>query len=281
MKQLLLRLGLACALTLLLSLSPIRAEDYETWHDPTYDFHHVRHLYIDTLDVPPSAASHAMKVHTLNAYLLEQSKELEGWTVTLPDLPPPVPNISRHAAETQSISQQQTASSAERQHVSSSDPAAGLPDSPAPSAQESVQPSSEAGLTTPALPQNQPEDQLPAEALSADVYIKATLLAYTTRAELVPAHTEWNIDTVRDVVYDRRGNPHWISRDIRYPVYVPDTYIPIATVGVQFIIYDVKTGKAVFMSEDMRSRSSSDDLYGIYKRIVDRFYKNLKKDLES
>ena len=35
------------------------------------------------------------------------------------------------------------------------------------------------------------------------------------------------------------------------------------------------------MSEDNRTRGSSQDLYGVYKRIVDRFYKNLKKDLKE
>lgn len=72
---------------------------------------------------------------------------------------------------------------------------------------------------------------------------------------MIPAHMEWESYMIRDVAYDRRGRPHWFSRRISYPVYVPNTYVPLATVSVQFIVYDVKTGKAVSMSEDNRTRA--------------------------
>ena len=62
-------------------------------------------------------------------------------------------------------------------------------------------------------------------------------------------------------------------------MYVPDAYIPMATVQVRFAVYDVKTGKLISYSEDARTRGSSDDLRGVYQRIINRFFKNLKKEI--
>lgn len=283
MKRLVSALCLACMAALLCAL-PGHAEEYEQWSDPSYDFHGVRHIYIDELHVPDAAVSSPMKAHRLKEYFFEQSETLDDWTLSMPVLPPPVPAISRNAAESGSMPEQPAISSAELHDVSSSDPAAGLPDASVPSepisADDALPAPAETELSPVILPEPQ-SDAIPDEALASDLYVKASMMAYYIGTGLIPAHMEWDFYTVRDVAYDRKGRPHWFSRRISYPVYVPNTYVPMATVGVQFIVYDVKTGKVVSMSEDTRTRSSSNDLYGVYKRIIDRFYKNLKKDLKD
>ena len=225
-----------------------------------------------------------MKARRLKEYFFEQAEELDDWTVVMPPLPPPVPPSPLAAPPEPAEQPKQTeASSAELHHVSSSDPAAGLPDSP-PAAVSETEPTPPAPAPVAAElaePPQAPTDAIPLEAADSDLYVKATVTTYYVGTGLIPAHMEWESYMIRDVAYDRRGRPHWFSRRISYPVYVPNTYVPLATVGVQFIVYDVKTGKAVSMSEDNRTRGSSQDLYGVYKRIVDRFYKNLKKDLKE
>lgn len=285
MKRLLSSLCIPIALALL--CVPVQAEDYEHWSDAAYEFHNVRRIYIDELQTPPAAISSTMKARRLKEYFFEQAKELDDWTVVMPTLPPPVPPSPLAAPpEPAELPKQTEASSAELRHVSSSDPAAGLPDVP-PAAVPDDEPTPSAPapvaaeLAKPAEPPQSPTDAIPLEAADSDLYVKATVTTYYVGTGLIPAHMEWESYMIRDVAYDRRGRPHWFSRRISYPVYVPNTYVPLATVGVQFIVYDVKTGKAVSMSEDNRTRGSSQDLYGVYKRIVDRFYKNLKKDLKE
>ena len=282
MKRLLSSLCIPIALALL--CVPVQAEDYEHWSDAAYEFHNVRRIYIDELQTPPDAISSTMKARRLKEYFFEQAKELDDWTVVMPTLPPPVPPSPLAAPpEPAELPKQTEASSAELHHVSSSDPAAGLPDSPpaAVSETEPMPPAPAPVAAEPAEPPQAPTDAIPLEAADSDLYVKATVTTYYVGTGLIPAHMEWESYMIRDVAYDRRGRPHWFSRRISYPVYVPNTYVPLATVGVQFIVYDVKTGKAVSMSEDNRTRGSSQDLYGVYKRIVDRFYKNLKKDLKE
>lgn len=285
MKRLLSSLCIPIALALL--CVPVQAEDYEHWSDAAYEFHNVRRIYIDELQTPPDVISSPMKARRLKEYFFEQAEELDDWTVVMPTLLPPVPPSPLAAPpEPAEQPEQAEASSAELRHVSSSDPAAGLPDVP-PAAVPDDEPTPSAPapvaaeLAKPAEPPQSPTDAIPLEAADSDLYVKAAVTTYYVGTGLIPAHMEWESYMIRDVAYDRSGRPHWFSRRISYPVYVPNTYVPLATVGVQFIVYDVKTGKAVSMSEDNRTRGSSQDLYGVYKRIVDRFYKNLKKDLKE
>lgn len=286
MKRLLSSLCITCALALL--YTPAQAEDYEHWSDSAYEFHNVHRIYIDELQTPPAVISSTMKAHRLKEYFFEQSDELNDWSLVLPSLPSPVPPSSLEVPQQSAEKPKQPeTSSAELRHVVSSDPAAGLtnmpassvsdnektPDVPAPAVKQQAEPPQASERAIPA--------PIPIEASDSDIYIRAAVTAYDIGTGLIPAHIEWESHVVRDVAYDRRGRPHWFSRHISYPIYVPNTYVPMATVGVQFIVYDVKTGKAVSMSEDNRTRSSSKDLYGVYKRIIDRFYKNLKKELKD
>lgn len=266
-------------LTVCLIPLAVYAENYDTWSDSTYDFSSVHTLYIDTLDTSSLQTDTPLKVYRLKKDFQKKAAALKGAAVVMPALEPPAPAaVCQEAVKKEKpISQ-----SVEIKHAVTSDPAADISSDTAPSTKPSV---SVATTTTTAvsLTQLQPPAPIiiPQEAIDAraDAYVTAQLLAYQVSTGLIPAHTEWDSYSVRDVYYDRDGHPHWFYHDVSYPVYVPDAYIPMATVQVRFAVYDVKTGKLISYSEDARTRGSSDDLRGVYQRIIDRFFKNLKKEI--
>lgn len=249
------------------------AEQYEAWNDSTYDFSSIRTLYIDSLDTSSIQTNTPMQTYRLKEDWQKKAAAMKDVSVVMPALEPPVPSAQTIPASPQSV---------EIKHAATSDPAADISSDTAPSTKPSV---SVATTTTTAvsLTQLQPPAPIiiPQEAIDAraDAYVTAQLLAYQVSTGLIPAHTEWDSYSVRDVYYDRDGHPHWFYHDVSYPVYVPDAYIPMATVQVRFAVYDVKTGKLISYSEDARTRGSSDDLRGVYQRIIDRFFKNLKKEI--
>ena len=113
-----------------------------------------------------------------------------------------------------------------------------------------------------------------------DLYVKAELLAYQERQSLLPAHTEWRSEN-RDYTWvDKDGRPHVYTNTVDYPVFVPNQYVPSATVRLRFNAYDAQTGKVVFSREEDRTRGSSRDLRGVYDRMVDGFYKALKDKIK-
>ncbi len=263
------------------------AENYDTWNDSTYAFSSVHKLYVDTIDTSQIQTDTPMKAYRLKEDFQKKAAAVKGISVVMPALEPPAPPALRQetakketAKKVKPISQ-----SVEIKHASASDPAADLPSNnttaPAETAESDTAAVKPAAASVP-LPSSTPV-VIPQAAIDAkaDAYVTAQLLAYQVGTGLIPAHTEWNSYSVRDVYYDSDGHPHWFYHDVSYPVYVPDAYVPMATVRVRFAVYDVKTGKLVFCSEDMRTRGSSDDLRGVYNRIIDRFFKNLKKEIKG
>lgn len=258
----------ACIITL-----TVYAEQYESWNDSTYDFSRIHTLYIDTLDTSSIHTDKTMKTYRLKEDWQKKAVAMKSISVVMPALEPPVPSAQTIPASPQSV---------EIKHATTSDPAADISSDTAPSTKPSVSVATTATAAV-SLTQLQPPAPIiiPQEAIDAraDAYVTAQLLAYQVGTGLIPAHTEWDSYSVRDVYYDRDGHPHWFYHDVSYPVYVPDAYIPMATVQVRFAVYDVKTGKLISYSEDARTRGSSDDLRGVYQRIIDRFFKNLKKEI--
>ena len=122
---------------------------------------------------------------------------------------------------------------------------------------------------------------IPQEAIDAgaDLYIRPTLTTYQVDSYLEPAHTEWHSKEVREAWKDKDGNWHEYYRTVNYPVFIPDTYIPYADVTVTFEWYDTKTGALVASSEDERTRNAENNPQGVYQRIIDRFLKNMKKEI--
>ena len=124
---------------------------------------------------------------------------------------------------------------------------------------------------------------IPQEALEAgaQLYILATLENCQVDSYRVPAHTEWKTREIDDSYRDDKGNWHTFYRTVTYPEYIPDYYVPYASVSIQFLWFDTKTGKLVASSEDARVRDSENDPLGVYDRIIDRFFKNLKETVKK
>lgn len=134
------------------------------------------------------------------------------------------------------------------------------------------------------IEETEPADvSIPQEALEAgaDLYIRPTLTAYHVDSYVEPAHTEWRSREVREAWKDKDGNWHEYYRTINYPVFIPDTYIPYADVTVTFEWYDTRTGALVASSEDERTRNAENNPTGVYQRIIDRFLKNMKKQISE
>lgn len=260
------------------------AENYDTWKDSTYAFSSVHKLYVDTLDTSQIQADTPMKFYRLKEDFQKKAGAVKGISVVMPALEAPAPPALRQKAAKKETTKKVTPvpQSVEIKHAAASDPAAGLPPDTTTPAETAKSDTTAATAVSEPLPSPAPV-VIPQAVIdaNADAYVTAQLLTYHVGTGLIPAHTEWNSYSVRDVYYDSDGHPHWFYHDVSYPVYVPDAYVPMATVRVRFAVYDVKTGKLVFCSEDMRTRGSSDDLRGVYNRIIDRFFKNLKKEIKG
>lgn len=115
----------------------------------------------------------------------------------------------------------------------------------------------------------------------AQLYILAALDNCQVDSYLVPAHTEWKTREIDDSYRDDKGNWHTYYRTVTYPEYIPDYYVPYASVTVRFLWFDTRTGKLVASSEDARVRDSENDPLGVYNRIIDRFFKNLRETVKK
>lgn len=114
-----------------------------------------------------------------------------------------------------------------------------------------------------------------------DVYIKTQLQTYEIGSYLVPAHTEWKTKTITDTFTDKDGKVQTIDHMISYPEYIPDRNVSTATVKLRFDVYDAKTGKAVMSREELRTRDDSDDPKGVYNRMLDSFFRDLKRNMNA
>lgn len=250
--------------------------DYALWNDAAYDFTKVRTVYVEEMDTATAGIHSPAREQLIKQDFAKKANELK-WKMTKFIVPPPtVPTAAEEPVLSADTTPQQP--SVERKNVTTADPGAAVlapapvatPPLPGPAITDTA---AIAKADTVIVPQA-------AKDTDADLYITAQVLAYGIGTGLIPAHTEWNSYQVQDVYYDRDGHAHWFTRNISYPVYVPDRYVPVASVGVRFTVVDVKTGAVVSLSEDTRDRGSSDDTRGVYNRIIDRFFKNLKKEVE-
>ncbi len=267
-------------MTSLMTVLPCLGKNYDVWNDETYDFRSIRQIYVSEINTDPIALESSIKEYRLKAYFFEKVKTLKDWTIITPPLSPPAAALPREAPLPQP-------SSAAVSGATSSNPgdAVAATAELAPSAEEIASDDSvDSAPPNPLSNQPQPPEPIkiiPDDVISsdADILVTAQILAYQVGTGVIPAHTEWKSYRFRDVYYDRHGHPRWATRHVMYPLYVPSTYIPVSSVGVQFCVYDTRTGRLISISEDIRTRNASDDVYGIYKRIVNKFFKNLKKQL--
>ncbi|MCH4187228.1 MAG: hypothetical protein LKF74_02945 [Megasphaera sp.] len=249
---------LILALVLGASATLAQAADYSVWHDSHYTFRPNQTLYAATLDMSDVKLDSSIKERVLQEYYVQKSKTVKTKKI----ITEPIPTVDATLPT--------APGSVEAAHVTSPNPAVAT--TTATAATPVTVPAKEAAVTEQADTVTIPQAAIDAKA---DLYVTAKVLKYIVTSYLVPAHTEWKSREITDYYYDKNGHSHSYTHNVDYPEYVPDTYYPRAIVHVHFHMYDTKTGKLVAAIEDDRTRDGSDDATSMYKRIVDRFFKNL------
>lgn len=132
-----------------------------------------------------------------------------------------------------------------------------------------------------------PSDEVSTSAVripQAAVDAKAALYAVptVTRCEklvsVVPAHTEWTTKEIHETVRDKNGYKDVVHK-IPFPEQIPEKQYVTMYLTVRFDVYSMKTGALVFTSEDARDRLDDSNFNGLFTRIVERFFKNLKSEI--
>jgi hypothetical protein len=112
-----------------------------------------------------------------------------------------------------------------------------------------------------------------------DIYIETHLLSYKIGSYIVPAHTTWENQTATDHYTDSDGRTRDITHTYTIPVYVPDATVTTAIVRLRFDVINAKTNKVIFSREEERVRDNSDDPYGVFSRMTDSFFSDLKNKM--
>lgn len=95
---------------------------------------------------------------------------------------------------------------------------------------------------------------------------------------MVPAHTEWTTKEIHETVRDKNGYKDVVHK-IPFPEQIPEKQYVTMYLTVRFDVYSMKTGALVFTSEDARDRLDDSNFNGLFTRIVERFFKNLKSEI--
>jgi len=112
-----------------------------------------------------------------------------------------------------------------------------------------------------------------------DIYVETPLLCYKIGSYIVPAHTTWQNQTTTDHYTDSNGRTRDLTHTYTIPVYVPDTTVTTAIVRLRFDVINAKTNKVIFSREEERVRDNSDDPYGVFSRMADSFFSDLKNKI--
>ncbi len=252
------RVLLAAALLVGFSFGQPVGAEFVSWQDKNYDFSRVKTVYVAATDARPAEIYDPLKEKILGEELNNKLASVKSLSFIFEEIP-----------------------------IEDEEPdfEPGLPTAP----KEEASPVRDADVTeesaaketvsaTPA-PEKSTKKKIPQEAVAsgADVYLRPVIRIYEVTEELIPAHTEWRTRQIDRSWKDKDGNWHKDYQTITYPVHVPDMYIDHAYISCEFEMYDIKTGKLIAGSEDSRDRSGEDNPLDMYRRIVERFVKNLKK----
>ncbi len=226
---------------ILLAAGQTASAEFVSWQEKTYDFSRVKTIYVAALDTREAKLDDVLKEKILSEEFRTKLAAVSRFSYIMED----------EAADETAVSE----------NDAKEETAAGESDVIAPVKTETkVTKFSKA-----------------AAASGADVLLCPILRTYKVTQELVPAHTEWQTRQIDRSWKDRDGRWHKEYQTISYPVHVPDAYIDHAYISCAFEWYDLRTGKLIAGSEDTRDRRYEDNPLEMYRRIVDRFVKNLKK----
>lgn len=236
------RIGILALYLVILPVLPVRGE-YASWRDAGYDFTKVKAVYLDDMDFSKVKLQSAARREKMGDYWRKKAGKLGKVQAVLAPRAVPRALLPGEKLESEQKKTEKTVLPAAKE-----DGAVRIPEE---------------------------------AAQGTDLYVTAGLDALDGDAYLVPAHTEWRTTEVDDGYYDRDGHYHSWYRTITYPEYIPAHYVPYVTVGAEFRAYDTKTGKLVLSSEDLRTRGNETSPVDMYKRIVDRFFKNFRDALQE
>ncbi len=233
-------LSLLSALFLLCS-GQMALGEFISWQDKAYDFSRVKTVYVAALDAQGAKLDDALKEKLLSEEFRTKLSAVSKFSYIMED----------DAGDEEIVS----------------------PDSAKGETEKSDEKAAAAGKAE----AEKPKISKAAAASGADVLLRPILRTYKVTREIVPAHTEWRTHQVDRSWKDKNGNWHKEYQTVSYPVHVPDTYVDHAYISCAFEWYDIGTGKLIAGSEDSRDRRFEDNPIEMYRRIVDRFVKNLKK----
>ena len=217
--------------------------EYTSWQDTEYDFSQVKTVYLSEMDL----SGYGLESGTKAQKMLQEYRKKAG-KVKSPKV------VMEPAAQVRALLPGEGKTKASL---------------PAPGTGEKAGEQETEKPVQPAESGERKAVTIPQQALDAgaQLYILALLDKCQVDSYLVPAHTEWKTREIDDSYRDDKGNWHTFYRTITYPEYIPDYYVPYASVTVGFLWFD----------EDARVRNSENDPLGVYNRIIDRFFKNLKE----
>lgn len=229
--------------------------EYTSWQDTDYDFSQVKTVYLSDMDM----SGYRLQSGTKAQKMLQEYRKKAG-KVKSPKV------VMAPAVQVRALLPGEEVKKDSR-----------------PATDKSGEAGNQKENTQPAVREERKAVTIPQEALEAgaQLYILATLENCQVDSYRVPAHTEWKTREIDDSYRDDKGNWHTFYRTVTYPEYIPDYYVPYASVSIQFLWFDTKTGKLVASSEDARVRDSEIDPLGVYDRIIDRFFKNLKETVKK
>ncbi len=233
-------LSLLSALFLLCS-GQMALGEFISWQDKAYDFSRVKTVYVAALDAQGAKLDDALKEKLLSEEFRTKLSAVSKFSYIMED----------DAGDEEIVS----------------------PDSAKGETEKSDEKAAAAGKAE----AEKPKISKAAAASGADVLLRPILRTYKVTREIVPAHTEWRTHQIDRSWKDKNGNWHREYQTVSYPVHVPDTYVDHAYISCAFEWYDIGTGKLIAGSEDSRDRRFEDNPIEMYRRIVDRFVKNLKK----
>ena len=229
--------------------------EYTSWQDTDYDFSQVKTVYLSEMDL----SGYGLESGTKAQKMLQEYRKKAG-KVKSPKV------VMAPAAQVRALLPGEEVKKDSR-----------------PATDKSGEAGDQKENTQLAVREERKAVAIPQEALEAgaQLYILAILDNCQVDSYLVPAHTEWKTREIDDSYRDDQGKWHTFYRTITYPEYIPDYYVPYASVTVRFLWFETRTGKLVASSEDDRVRNSESDPLGVYNRIIDRFFKNLKETVKK
>ena len=113
------------------------------------------------------------------------------------------------------------------------------------------------------------------------IYIRTQLMAYEVNYVHVESQVTWESRNEEETYRDSDGHTYTANHWVQYPVVHPAHDEPAARVRLKFTAFDSQTGKEIFSREEQRVRSDSDDPKGVFRRICESYFNDLKRKINN